>query len=79
MELSEGDRVGVRPPPDAGGFFKLRGDRMDCNGLALNPLIVRPLIGRLPPHRVLWYFSARPKSPFKIPILNPNSLSLRIS
>ncbi len=49
MELSEGDRVGVRPPPDAGGLFKKRGDRMDSHGLALNPLIVRPLIGRLPP------------------------------
>ena len=35
---------------------------------SLKPLILRPLIGRLTPLLLLWYFSARPKRPLKIPI-----------
>ena len=31
MELSAGNRVGGRPPPDAGGFFERRGYRPDSH------------------------------------------------
>ncbi len=35
MELCAGDRVGVRPPPDARGFVEFQGYRMDNNGVAV--------------------------------------------